>query len=83
MRRSGQPDTVAVYRIPMRERLPVINVPVRETDVDLALDPQLVLDPCYANGRYDDLDYNAQLQLPLDPAAAAWAEELLRAAGRR
>lgn len=70
-----------VYRVPLRERLPMIRVPLRDADPDLPLDLQVLIDQCYANGRYgEDLDYSAQPHPPLDPADAAWADELLRTA---
>jgi hypothetical protein len=41
------------------------------------------VEQCYENGRYDSLDYRIPPEPPLDPPDAAWADELLRAAGRR
>src|SRR5712691_11835927 len=68
-----------VYRVPLRERLPVINVPLRETDADVRLDLQALIDLCYRNGGYDeDLDYQAEPSPPLTPGDARWADALLR-----
>src|SRR5262249_35220322 len=36
-----------VYRVPLRERLPVIRVPLRPTDADVPLDLQALIDQCY------------------------------------
>jgi len=82
--RGWQPMKFEIYRVPLRERLPIIPIPLRETDTDVTLDLQAVLDQCYRNSRYDDdLDYTVQPTPPLDPADAAWADELLRSQGRR
>ena len=72
-----------IYRAGLAERLPVIPIPLRETDSDVTLDLQALIDQCYRNGRYDDLDYKAEPNPPLDPPDAAWADELLRSKGNR
>ena len=72
-----------LYRAPLRERLPVIPIPLRQTDADVPLDLQALIDLCYEHGRYDDTDYRAEPQPPLDPADAEWADQLLRAQARR
>jgi hypothetical protein len=73
-----------VYRVPLRERLPVINVPLREADADVRLDLQLLIDLCYRNGGYDDdVDYRGEPDPPLDSADARWADMLLRKQRKR
>ena len=72
-----------VYPAPLAERLPVIGIPLRKTDADVPLDLQALIDLCYQNGRYDDLDYKAEPNPPLDPADAAWADQHLRSTARR
>jgi hypothetical protein len=72
-----------IYRLPLRERLPVIRVPLRETDADVPLDLQALVAQAYRHGRYDDIDYTVPPVPPLDVEDAAWADELLRAAGKR
>jgi len=72
-----------MYRAPLRERLPVIPIPLRQTDADLPLDLQALIDLCYEHGRYEDTDYRAEPVPPLEPEDAAWADQLLRAQGRR
>ncbi|MCO5167465.1 MAG: DUF4058 family protein [Planctomycetes bacterium] len=84
VRRGHRPEEVEVYAVPLRERLPVIAVPLREQDPDVPLDLQALVDRCYRLGRYDaTIDYAAGPAPPLDPDDAAWADALLRAAGRR
>ncbi|MFI5457258.1 MAG: DUF4058 family protein [Isosphaerales bacterium] len=81
--RTAQPDTLAVYPIPLRERLPVISIPLRPQDREVLLDLQAVLDQCYRNGGYDDIDYRGEPDPPLLADQASWADTLLREQGRR
>ena len=81
--RGWRPDQYEFYPAPLQQRLPAIRIPLRETDRDVPLDLQALVDQCYHNGRYDDLDYRSPPNPPLDPPEAAWADELLRTAGLR
>ena len=73
-----------IYRVPLQERLPVIRIPLRLTDVDITLDLQTIIDQCYLNGGYDgDIDYGVEPDPALDTEDARWADALLRQAGRR
>ena len=81
--RIAQPGTTAVYPIPLRERLPVISIPLRPQDRDVLLSLQAVLDQCYRNGGYDDIDYRGEPDPPLHADDATWADSLLREQGRR
>jgi hypothetical protein len=72
-----------IYRVPLRERLPAIRVPLRETDADIPLDLQALITQVYRHGRYDDIDYAVPPVPPLGSDDDAWADELLRAAGKR
>jgi hypothetical protein len=71
------------YPISLAERLPTIKVPLRSTDADVPLDLQSLLEQCYEDGGYDDLDYTAEPQPPLSKADSRWAAQLLRRARRR
>ena len=71
------------FAIPLRQRLPVLPVPLREHEPRIHLDLQALLDHAYAAGRYDDTDYNARLDPPLSSEDAEWAAQLLKAAGKR
>jgi len=44
---------------------------------------QALIDQCYHNGRYDDIDYSQEPDPQLEPEGAAWADKLLKAAGKR
>jgi Protein of unknown function (DUF4058) len=80
---ASRPGSVLVYRAPLRERSPVIPIPLRPTDPDALLDIQAVVDQCYRNGGYDDIDYTDEPEPRLKKADAAWADALLREQGRR
>jgi hypothetical protein len=72
-----------VYPLPLAQRLPAIRVPLRQSDAQVSLDLQSLIDQCYENGGYDTIDYRQPVQPPLDPADLAWAEEWLRVKGLR
>jgi hypothetical protein len=77
-------STYEVYRAPLRERLPVIRIPLPPTDADVPLDLQALLDQCYRNGGYEaDSDYSVHPEPPLNAEDTSWADMLLRQAGRR
>ena len=84
VRRGWEPIKVEIYRVPLRERLPVIRIPLRQTDADVPLDLQALIEECYRNGAYEgDIDYRLDPDPPLDPEDARWADALLRKLGRR
>jgi hypothetical protein len=83
VRRGWDPDKVAVYRLPLREPLPALRLPLRESDEDVVLELQPLIDQCYRNGGYGDIGYRVDPRPPLDKDDAAWADELLRQAKRR
>jgi hypothetical protein len=81
--RGSRPHLVEVYRVPLRERLPMISIPLRPADPDVPLDLQNIVEQCYRNGGYDDIDYEAEPDPSLKSADAKWADALLRGLGRR
>jgi len=81
--RASDPHRLAIFRVSLRERLPVIPIPLRPTDADVTVDLQALLDQCYRNGGYDDIDYAGEPDPPLTREDAAWADALLREQGRR
>lgn len=83
VRRGWQPTVCEVYAVPLRQRLPRFKIPLRETDQDVELDLQKLVDQCYRNGRYYTIDYKGDAKPPLEGGDAVWADELLRQAGRR
>ncbi len=84
VRRGWNLAAVEVYRVPLTERLPVIKIPLRQTDADIPLDLQSLIEQCYRNGDYEqDIDYRADPEPALEGEDARWADRLLRQAGLR
>lgn len=84
VRRGWKPLELEYYRLPLRDRLPAIAIPLRQTDHDIALDLQALIDRCYEEARYDDdIDYLQEPDPPLDSEQARWADDLLHKHGRR
>jgi hypothetical protein len=81
--RAADPEKRELYPAPLRERLPATRVPLRNTDRDVVLDLQPLVDQCFERGRYWLLDYRRDLEPPLPPEDAQWAEELMRNSGLR
>lgn len=82
--RAANPIDVEIYPFPLPARLPSIRVPLRRTDADVALDLQALIDLVYENGRYAlTIDYKNDPDPTLSAADAAWADERLKAAGKR
>ena len=78
------PGAVTLEPISLRSRLPKIGVPLRSKDPLVELDLQELLDETYVTGRYGRrLDYRRELDPPLEQADAAWADALLKGAGKR
>lgn len=74
---AGRRDRLEYYRMPLRERLPRIPVPLRPADPRAVLDLQATLDTAYDRGRYDDIDYARPLSPPLHPADAEWVASFI------
>jgi hypothetical protein len=82
--RASRPHQAEMYRVPLRERLPIIRIPLRETDPDALLDLQELIDKAYENGGYDtEIDYRVDPFPALQGDDAVWADALLREKGRR
>ena len=81
--RGSRANLAEIYRVPLRERLPVISIPLRPADPDVPLDLQPILEQCYRNGGYDDIDYSAEPDPPLLTDDAKWADAVLREQARR
>jgi hypothetical protein len=84
VRRGWEAVEVEIYAVPLRQALPKIKIPLRQTDPDAVLELQPLIEQCYRNGRYEQtLDYRAAPDPPLDREDARWADKLLREAGLR
>jgi hypothetical protein len=68
-----------VWPVTLQRRLPVIPVPLRSPDPDLALDLQPLFDGIYSLGRYAErIDYTVPLTPALTDQEAQWVRELLK-----
>ncbi len=84
VRIAVEPSAIYVYPMPLRSVLPPVPIPLRESDEPLPLDLRQLVADVYADDRYGyTLDYTGEPSPPLAPDDAAWADALLRAAGRR
>jgi hypothetical protein len=84
VRRGWKPLEIEYYRLRLRERLPAFLIPLRQTDHDIPLDLQSMIDQCWEEGRYgDDIDYREEPDPPLTGDDTEWADSLLREQSRR
>ena len=81
VRRAARPMQREVYPIPLRDRLPVIRVPLRVTDHDVTLDLQKLVNHCYTTGRYWKLDYQRLLYPSLSAPDQEWSAGCIAEAG--
>lgn len=81
--RAGRPRAGFAWPISIRERLPVIAVPLRGNDPDVPLDLQSVLELVIERGSYDlDLDYSQNPVPPLSGETLEWARRITSQARR-
>jgi hypothetical protein len=84
VRRGWKPHDYEIYAASLRQRLPLMRVPLREKDEDARLDLQALVDLAYRKGRYySTLDYHQPPEPPLDDVDRAWARSLLRQGKKR
>jgi hypothetical protein len=82
--RSSQRPNAHVYAWSIRNRLPVIPIPLLGNDKDITVDLQKVSDRAYDSGTYErSIDYSAELKLSLSAANKKWAEQMGAAAARK
>lgn len=65
------------YSLPLRERLPVIRIPLRPDDRDVTLDLQSLIDQAWTDGGYDRTNYDREPLPPFEPNDAAWIRECI------
>jgi hypothetical protein len=81
--RKTRPGDFELYPMPLRDALATISIPLRAADNDVVLSLQQLVDVVYEKGRYfSTIDYSKPCRPPLKESDAAWAAELLKAAGR-
>lgn len=76
-----RPWSAFLWRVDLREPLPVLSLPLTDDSGPVTVDPQAVFDRCYDAGRYaavlDDA-YSGPTEPPLSADDALWAQERLR-----
>jgi hypothetical protein len=75
--RFEQRPRAEFWPIGLRERLPVIPVPLGEGHPDARLDLQEILDHIYDKGGYAYYIYEGEPEPPLRPEDATWARALM------
>ncbi len=80
VRRATHPDEAFLYPAGIGQPLPSIGIPLRPTDVDVALELQPLLDECFERGRYR-LNYQQPLNPPLPDEDSAWLKQRLQEHG--
>jgi hypothetical protein len=84
LHRAGTRGRYEVWPIRVRDRLPLIRVPLAGDDPDVVLDLQAILHHCYDSGRYARrIDYRREPHHPLAGDDAEWAAALLLEHGLR
>jgi Protein of unknown function (DUF4058) len=73
-----------IWPIFLRQRLPIIPIPLLDVDQDAQLNLREVLDKTYDKSAFDvSLNYKSEAIPPLSPDDAAWADTLLKEKGLR
>jgi hypothetical protein len=83
VRRGGQPSKIEAYPMPLQSPLPTIGVPLDAAADDVPLNLAALVNQCYRNGRYEDIDYRRAPFPPLPEEDAVWADDRLRGKGLR
>jgi hypothetical protein len=83
--RADDPEHFLLYPRTVRERLPVIPVPLAMGEGSAPLDLQAIFNQCYEDGAYGDvIDYSQPPPPPpFSPEDEAWIDELLKSKGLR
>jgi hypothetical protein len=77
--RAEKPRSAEVYAIDLRDRLPVVEVPLRAGEAGVKFDLQPLLDRVYRNGRFP-IDSTKPCDPPLAGVEAGFAAEILKLA---
>jgi hypothetical protein len=83
IRKGWEGKKVELLRLPLRDRLPVLSIPLRPHEPPAPLDLQAIHDECCRKGRYDRLNYAVDPVPPLADSDHVWAGHLLISAGKR
>ena len=75
--RAEERPRAGVWPIRLRDRLPMIPIPLREPTPDAKIDLQQLLHRVYDAACYEDYIYRGRPHPPLHPEDASWAAELV------
>jgi len=75
--RAGRRPAAEFWPIGLRQRLPVVPIPLRSPDDDARVDLQEVLHRAYDGPGYEHFIYDGPPEPPLPPADAEWARQYL------
>jgi hypothetical protein len=75
--RAEQSPKAGLWPIQLRDRLPVIPVPLRPGDADAQLDLQQLLHRIYDSAGYGYYIYDNAIEPPLSPEDAEWVKSLI------
>jgi hypothetical protein len=70
VRRGWKRDVAELCPLRLAEPLPAIRIPLRESDADVTLNLQALIDHCYENGGCDNIDYRQPPVLPRLPSGS-------------
>jgi hypothetical protein len=70
---SEKDSAIAVWPIHLRQRLPVVPIPLRKPDRDVVLDIQALIGRAYDAAGYEDYIYERPIEPPLSDDDALWA----------
>jgi hypothetical protein len=80
-RARGSRTRFEYYARSLRQRLPIIRIPLAENDADVRLDLQAVVERTYDEGAFAyQVRYDRPCVPPLSPEDQAWADEMIRQA---
>lgn len=83
-RLASDPGATYLHPIRLADRLPAIHVPLRKSDAEVKLDLQELIEKVYANRSFDRrINYREACEPGLEGEEAAWADGVLRGAGKR
>jgi Protein of unknown function (DUF4058) len=78
--RAQERPRVGIWPIQLKDKLPIIPVPLRPPDADATVDLQAILHRVYDAAGYADYLYSTPPRPPLDAKSATWARQFVPAA---
>ena len=77
VRRTHIGNQAELYRVPLREKQPNIRIPLRPADTGVILQIQPLIDDCYRDGGYGEIDFEQQPEPDFDESDATRARALI------